>query len=403
MAHAHHTHHLFTPPQLSVGETDSSRKVSWLELFFDLVYVAAVIELGYILSSNVNPQGILNFVLLYIPIWWSWTGTTVYNNRFQSNDVIHRLLVFAQIFFVAAMAINVHAGLGASFPAFALSYALVRALLVVMYIRAGRHVPEARALTNIAATGFGIGAALWLVAAFLPEPLRYFVAAAGFAIELFAGLSPQSRVAQRALPPSANHLPERYSLFTIIVFGELYLKVIRDLSGEAAPIQSWIIGALMMGVSAALWWLYFDNIAESKVKWAKSAYVWVYGHLPLHIGITAFGVAVPKIIHEWDHLKPEYRLLLCGALALALLLIAVLERAVQTTRTPAQARTELGLRIGGVLIILAIGLVGDFDPVLIALALAVVCIVQVVVNVQFHRAAGGHIAVADEAIEIRET
>jgi low temperature requirement protein LtrA len=403
MAHPHHTHHLFTPPQLSVGDADASRKVSWLELFFDLVYVAAVIELGYVLSGNVSAQGVLNFILLFIPIWWSWTGSTVYNNRFQSNDILHRLLVFGQIFFVAAMAINVNDGLGASFPAFALSYGVVRALLAVMYIRAGQFIPAARPLTRIASIGFGIGAGLWIVAAFLPEPIRYIVAVIAFGVDLYAGLSPQSRAAQRALPPSANHLPERYSLFTIIVFGELFLKVIRDLSGEAAPVQSWLIGALMMGISAALWWLYFDNIAESKVKWAKSAYAWVYGHLPLHIGITAFGVAVPKIIHGYDDLKADYRLLLCAALALTLLLIAILERTVQSERSAGQAATETGLRVGGALIILGIGLFGDFDPVLIALIVTAICVLQVVVNVTIHRAAGGHHSVEDEQIEVRDT
>lgn len=401
MAEAHHTNHLFVPPHLSIGDADSTRKVSWLELFFDLVYVAAVIELGYILSSNVTLQGFLNFILLYIPIWWSWTGSTVYNNRFQSNDVIHRLLVFAQIFFIAVMAVNLHNGLDENFPAFAISYGIVRGLLAVMYFRAGQFISEARDLTRIASTGFGIGAALWIVAAFLPEPLRYMTSIVAFAIDLYTGLSPQSRAAQRHLPPSANHMPERYSLFTIIVLGEMFLKVIRDLSGEAAPIQAWLIAALMMAISAAIWWLYFDNIAESRVKWAKSAYAWVYGHLPLHIGITAFGVAVPKIIHEYDHLKMEYRMLLGGTLALTLLMIAILERTVQSERSPAQMRIEFGLRIIGVLIAAAIALWGDFDPVLIAVVLAATMIAQVAVNIWFHRASGHHSA-ADGTIEVTD-
>jgi low temperature requirement protein LtrA len=386
-----HTHRPFAVPRLHIGGDEEHRKVSWLELFFDLVYVAAVIELGYILSGDISGAGIVNFIVLYIPIWWSWTGTTLYANRFASDDVMHRVLVFVQIFFIAAMAVNVYGGLEENFANFAVSYALVRVVLIVMYFRVWQHVPEAKSLALLYMVGFSIAAVLWVVAATQPAPTRFGIGALALLIDFFTGINPWARRMQRALPPSPNHLPERYALFTIIVFGEQFLKVIRDLSGEPEPIQAWMIGALMTAVSAALWWLYFDNIAESKVKWAKArfAYTWLYAHLPLHIAITAFGVGVPKIIAGWQGaFKAEYQLLLCGAMALALLVIGLLERTVQTHHEPGRDRVEMTLRFGGAALVLVLGLLSGINAFLLAFLLMLIGIAQVVVNIYYNHRAG---------------
>ncbi len=110
-------------PRLHVGEAEANRRATWLELFYDLVYVATVIQIGDRLSDDVSINGFLGVVALFIPVWWSWVGTTFYSNRFDSDDAVHRLLVFTKIFFVSLMAINVYDALGETAPQFALGYA----------------------------------------------------------------------------------------------------------------------------------------------------------------------------------------------------------------------------------------------------------------------------------------
>ncbi|GEM_PF-1790894 len=48
---------LFVPPRFHVGEREEHRKATWLELFYDLVYVATIVQLGNFLSDNVSLQG----------------------------------------------------------------------------------------------------------------------------------------------------------------------------------------------------------------------------------------------------------------------------------------------------------------------------------------------------------
>lgn len=88
----------------STGE--AGRKVTWLELFFDLIFVAAVAQVAAPLRDQYSIAGLVRFTPLFVLIWWAWTGHTVFSTRFDSDDVIQRGLTLVQMFAVAAMAAN---------------------------------------------------------------------------------------------------------------------------------------------------------------------------------------------------------------------------------------------------------------------------------------------------------
>ena len=137
------------PPRLRLGkDSEAERRATWLELFYNLVFVVAIAQLAHKLNEDVSLSGFFGFVVLFIPVWWSWVGAAFYSNRFDTDDLGHRLLTAVQMLAVAALAVNVHHGLGESSAGFALSYAAVRAVLVIEYLRAGKHVVTARSLTN---------------------------------------------------------------------------------------------------------------------------------------------------------------------------------------------------------------------------------------------------------------
>src|SRR5262245_66661008 len=126
---------------------EHGRKVTWLELFFDLVFVAAVSQVASPLHHEYSVHGLVRLVPLFALIWWAWTGHTVFSTRFDTDDGIQRGLTFLQIFSVAAMAANAKDALDSrSSAGFAAAYALMRLVLVAQYVRA-RHVQAARGLT----------------------------------------------------------------------------------------------------------------------------------------------------------------------------------------------------------------------------------------------------------------
>lgn len=68
-------------PELRISENkEEERHATWLELFFDLFFVVAISELAHNLNRDVSLSGFLGFLLLFVPIWWSWIGATFYAN-----------------------------------------------------------------------------------------------------------------------------------------------------------------------------------------------------------------------------------------------------------------------------------------------------------------------------------
>jgi low temperature requirement protein LtrA len=308
-----------------------------------------------------------------------------YITRFNLDDVGHRLLIFAQMLAIAVLAINVHDGLGDTSQGFALAYAGARAVLILMYVRVGRQRHEAQALTTRYATGFALAALIWLLSAFVPRPARFGLWAVGMLIDFGTPLLPTTRRLQAQIPPSTHHLPERFGLFTIIVLGEAFIKVISHASEVELRRANALYGALALVVAASLWWIYFDNVKGSVVRRTRFAgQVWVFTHLPLVAAITAFGVGANKVVLlEPGHLLDgEKRLLMSGAIGVALLAIAVLDLAT-TERARDLARNRVALiRIVGCALIMVIGLAKyEMNAGVLMVLAAAICAAQVVADI----------------------
>jgi len=137
---------------------ERGRKVTWLELFFDLVFVAAVAQAGTHLRDDYSPAGLMRFGLLFVLIWWAWLGHTTFSTRFDTDDVVQRALTALQLFLVAVMAVNATGALDSRDSAgFAAAYSVMRLVLAGQFLRA-RRVRRARALTTRYASACGAAA-----------------------------------------------------------------------------------------------------------------------------------------------------------------------------------------------------------------------------------------------------
>ncbi|MEH1843657.1 MAG: low temperature requirement protein A [Nostoc sp.] len=370
------------PPRLRISEdTEEERRATWLELFYDLVFVVAVSQLAHNLNEDISLSGLFGFVVLFIPVWWSWIGTTFYANRFDSDDVGHRLLIGIQMLTAAAMAINIHHGLGESSPGFAISYALGRAVLVIEYVRAGRHISSARPLTTRYAIGFAIAASLWLISASVPIPWRFGFWTLGIIIDFATPLT--ARKFQLGLLPHASHLPERFGLFTIIVLGEAIIAVVNGVSEQKWDTLTVISAVFGLIIAFSWWWVYFDNLGGTPIEMARThgrvgvVNLWLYTHLPLVIGFAAAGVGVEQILlsNPTLPLSDSQRWLICSSVALCSLAVGILHRfgVIRYCKIRSQ------YRLGGAVVLLAIAILGKgLLPVGVIALVAIVSAGQVV-------------------------
>lgn len=374
------------PPRLRIGEDVETepRHATWLELFYDLVFVVAVSQLAHNLSKDISWQGFLGFIFLFIPVWWAWIGTTFYFNRFDSDDLVQRLLIGVQMLAIAALAVNIHHGLGESSAGFALAYGAARVILVLDYLWAGLHIPLARGLTTHYANGFALAALLWLSSAWIPIPFRFVVWALGLVVDFVMPLSAQQY--QRRLLPHSEHLPERFGLFTMIVLGEAIIAVVNGVAERQWNLLNTLTAMGGFGIAFSLWWLYFENVGSSAIRTARIQgsiwiyQVWLYAHLPLVIGLAATGVGVEHMVthNAGLPLPGAERWLICSSLALCFLSLAALHRTGVIFYCKARTRHRLGA--AAVLLLLAI--VGtNLLPIAVMATIAVIGVIQVFLDI----------------------
>ncbi len=355
-------------PTLHTPMAGKERRVGWLELFYDLVYVATLIQLGNALSYHYADKGIvavLAFAGLLVPLWLTWTAFTFLNNRYVLDDAPHRALVFLQMFAIAGMAVSVPDVMKLDHRAFVLFYAGSQVVLAAIYLRLYLQEKKSRALTGNSLILVTLGAVLWVVSAFVAAPWTYGLWAVAIGLGLASGLSRHSRELATRFPPDVLHLTERYGLLTIIVLGESFVKVLSELAGHMT-VDTAVMGVFGLLVTCSLWWIYFDDVAGSRIKRGNLApFVWIYAHLPLTIAITGVGVAVKKVVAVEDAMDPiklKYRLLFCGFIALTLLMVGVIDAVTERRQAKLSDRARVQARVVFTLLVLGMAFVGGFLP-----------------------------------------
>lgn len=351
--------------QLRVHAKERPHGLSWLELFFDVVYVAALIQLGDALSNDVSWEGAANFILAFTVLWWTWTGTTFYFNRVLVDDVPHRLLVLLQIVVIGALAVQAPNALAGSGVGFALSYAAVRVILLLLYSRALRRHAELQPLSQVFSLSYGAGATLFVLSTVLPADWRGPVWVIAILIELSVPLTRWSQERLVSLPVESGHLAERFAVLIIIVLGESFVKMIGALVEHGVTGQVVVYGSIAYVGAAAMWWTYFDDIADSRVRatgWMTlTRSVWLYAHLPLAAAITAYGVAAKKLVvieSLTEPLPEKYLALLSISTMLVMATVAVLDAVTVSPFYGVSARFRVRSRLVAAAVIGAIGLFG---------------------------------------------
>jgi low temperature requirement protein LtrA len=314
------------PPRLrGVEDEGEERRATWLELFVDLVFVVAVGQVALELVDDHSALGFVRFGGLFVPVWWAWVGFTFYADRFDTDDLVFRLLMFAEMLGVAALATTTPGALHGGWTGYVVSFVAVRAVLVVLYLRAYRHVPEARGLTGLYAAAFAAAAALWLLSLLFPTPARYGVWVAALVLDLGTPLVAR-RFIQRA-PISPSHIPERIGLFTIIVLGESIIAVVVGTTDTDWNNRALVAAVGGFAVACAYWWIYFDTLDMSLFRRGLLAgQIYLYAHLPLLAGLTAAGAGVEIAIHDAAHgaLSDGARWALCGGITTSFSCLAVI-------------------------------------------------------------------------------
>ena len=310
---------LVRPPRMHLGREGTASR---LELFFDLAYVLVVLELAKVFYEDLTWHGAAVIAGLFVTMWVSWVGFTLYANRFDTDDVVFRIAKLVATGSIAGCAASASDAAGKLAVPFAACYLGSLLVLLALYVRAWRHVQEARPTVGVYLLTVGVSAALWAVSLVVPSPARYLLWA--IAVLVSAAGPVLATLRSKKHPLQIEHLPERFALLVILVLGEAVGSAARGVHDASwAPISIGV-GVLAFAVAAGMWWIYFDVTAPSSAreledvgeeedgKWSSDAGdtdnhvsdarhdLFVYGHLPLTFGIVLAGVGLEELVVHPD-------------------------------------------------------------------------------------------------------
>jgi low temperature requirement protein LtrA len=382
---------LIRPPRLQHSETDTGtqRTATWLELFFDLAFVLVVGELAVGLRNDLTFHGALVFAGLFTSVWWAWAGFTFYDNRFDTDDLVYRLAKLAAMLAVAGLAASATDATGELAAQFALCQAALRIVLVCLYLRAARHVAQARTLIAEYVVAEGLAGALWLVGAVAPAPLRYLCWAVAVAAEAAAPIMATMRSA--GLPLHFEHLPERFGLFVILVLGESIAAIAVGVHETHWEPVTGTVAVLGFIIAVSMWWTYFDlaGAAATQTLADRGGHrstllhdIYAYGHWPIALGLAAAGVGIQDAILQGGQptLGSGIRWVLCGGVALYLLALTAIQGGIAGS-----LRASLPWPGIGIPLILTVGLASGVRPVVVLAAVMAVLVGEVVAGLAKQR------------------
>ena len=372
--------------------------MTFLELFFDLVFVVVISQLAHRLAEHPSWSGVGWFIFLFYAIWSSWLNGTLYHDLHPTNDISVRVFTFAQMLAVAVMAVFVGDVPGDGDAGFALAYAINVVLLTVMWFRTGLHDPAHRPGSMPYSTGYLLSALTFAISAAAPEPARYWLWVLGLAFQVagqvigFYRWTPPASQGGDALIATSPSLIERLGLFVIIVLGEVIVGAV-DGMAQVRPLTAdeLVIGLLGVVVAIGLWWIYFDLVA-GRPPVSRRTQLWLYLHLPLVIAIAAGGAGVLSTVEGAEEPLPDaVRWLLVGAAAAALLGVAALTLTLEVRRAQPELYRAADLAlVASSALALAVGLTGwGAKGTLLALVVLLLAPVAVGISVWLKRADAG--------------
>ena len=366
----------------SVVRAPDNGHVSFIELFYDLVFVFTIIQLSHTLAYHYTPIGALETLVLILAVWWGWIYTTWVTNWLNPDSGPVRGMLFVLMFLGLIVSTSIPEAYGDKGLFFAFDFVGIqvgRSVYTAFLLKGCGH-SNARDFMRIAVWMSAAGV-FWVGGAFLDGEARLIAWIIALAIEYSAAIvgfwTPglgRSKAADWKV--NGAHMAERCALFIIICIGETILvsgRVFSETAVTAASLAAFAVGFLK---TLVLWWIYFrfgraraaHVMTHSDQTGALARLAFTYAHIPIVVGIIVSAVGTEFLLaHPYDPASWKEVTALTGGPAIYLVGTLLFKRAV-SGRWPLSHGA-------GVVLLAAIAIAGQaLTPILIGV-LAVLALI----------------------------
>ena len=298
--------------------TAEDQSATFIELFFDLVFVYAVTQTVSLIHEDLSWVGVWHAVVVFWLVWWAWTQ---YTWALNSADATHPaveavMLVATAIAFL--MAVTIPDAFGDAGGWFAATYIVVRLVGLGLYGRvAWDDVAKRTAVRRFAV--LSLGGLVAVAGGVVGDEARAWWWAAAVLLDVAAAAGAGAAEGWDIRP---EHFGERHGLFVIIALGESLIVAAAGLTGAERTAQTVAVAVLAVAATGGLWWSYFVSakpaldhalVQRSGIDLTTLARdVYSIWHFPLVFGVVLLAVAIEEAVAH-----PHEALPVGGSLALA--------------------------------------------------------------------------------------
>jgi low temperature requirement protein LtrA len=302
------------------------KSTSYLELFFDLVFVFGVTQVSALVREDQTFAGLGRGSLLLLMLWWTWSLYTWTTNWTGTDSLGIKLSLIGAMAAALVMAAAVADAFTTGGIWFAFAYLTVRIFVAAMYWMGSRRSSAQRAALLTFLPLSLLAPFVVLTGAYFDGTKRLVVWVLAIVIDMLSA----ARAGRATWEIDAGHFAERNGLFVMIALGESIVAI--GIGATLTERQPQLISSLIIAFAGAavLWWSYFDRSARAAEEYLKNAEGQERGrfardaytilHLPIVIGIVLFAVAAEEVVAHPDRPLPSaIRLALVVGVGLVLL------------------------------------------------------------------------------------
>jgi low temperature requirement protein LtrA len=296
-----------TKPLLRERRAHEHARVTYVELFFDLVFVFAVTQLSHAVLAHPTGEGLLHAGLLLLAVWWAWVYTAWVTNWLDPERPPVRLMLFVMMAAALVLSAAIPDAFGKRGLVFAAAYVFMQVGRSLFFlVSAWREPVHRRNFVRILAW-FVLAGIVWIVGAFQQGQARLLVWGLAMAVEFAAPAlgywAPRlGRTSATEWNVEGAHLAERCALFTIIALGESIIVTGATVVGLPWTVEVIAAFASALVCSIAMWWIYFSSTAEAASEaiahsanpGAIARLAYTYSHL-----LPVAGIIVAAVGDEW--------------------------------------------------------------------------------------------------------
>jgi hypothetical protein len=371
------------PRKNFLREVGGHHRVTYVELFFDLVFVFAITQISHSMLAHFTPLGILQTAILMFAVWWVWVFTAWITNWLDPDRTPVRVMLFGLMLAGLLMSTSIPKAFESRGIAFALAYVAMQVgrsaffLFTLPKSENGHRLNFSRILVWMCVSGV-----FWISGGLVEGQARLAFWVIALSIE-YAG--PATRFWTPGLGASqttdwiveGGHMAERAAGFVIIALGESIVvtgATFSDAAWTATGLSAFTVAVIG---SIAMWWVYFhigaeagsENIAKAKDAGRLARLAYTYLHLPIVAGIVVSAVGDELLLaHSDGHSGLKELLSMIGGPLLYLVGVILFKHRIH-------GRWQLSHLVGISLLIALLPVATSFSPLLLSTAATIVLLI----------------------------